>query len=83
MNSETASTSIQGRRSGANSSAAITADGRMHLQDQRNSRDVVLASASLRALHGLQGGLREHGRPLSPAVPAKPEGAGLDGAAAA
>ena len=68
MNSETLSTSIQGRRAGANPSAAITADGRMHLQDQRNSRDVVLKSLSSALLREVQPG---PGSPVreAPAVP--------------
>ena len=41
MNSEIYSTSVQTRRGSANASAAITADFRMHPQDQRNSRDVA------------------------------------------
>ena len=46
MNSETPSTSIQRNRAGANPPAAITPDRRMHLQDQLNSRDVVLAAGA-------------------------------------
>ena len=68
MNSETPSTSIQGRRAGANPSAAITADRRMRLQDQRNSRDVVLKSVGSAGLREPQPGA---GRQLreTPAVP--------------
>jgi hypothetical protein len=40
---EIPSTSVPARLTGAKPSAAITADRRMHPQERRNSRDVVLA----------------------------------------
>ncbi len=46
MNSEILSTSVLARQASANPLAAITADLRMHLQDQRNSGDVVLNPGS-------------------------------------
>jgi hypothetical protein len=68
MNSETPSTSIQGRRAGANPPAAITADRRMRLQDQRNSRDVVLICPSSAGLREAQPGPGSPARG-APAVP--------------
>jgi hypothetical protein len=68
MNSETPSTSIQRSRAGANPPAVITADCRMRLQDQRNSRDVVLFPVSSAGLRESRPG---HGRPLR-AAPGQP-----------
>ena len=56
MISEIPSISLRTRQSGAVPSVAITADRRVHLQDLRNSRDVVLnpgspAAASAQPAH--------------------------------
>jgi hypothetical protein len=68
MNSETPSTWIQTQQARANPSAVITADCRMHLQDQRNSRDVVLKSPGSAVLREVQA---RHDSPQDPA-PALP-----------
>jgi len=68
MNSETPSTSVLTPHASANPSAAITADCRMHLQDQRNSRDVVLNAVSSAGVREGQAGPGSPPRE-APAVP--------------
>jgi hypothetical protein len=66
MNSEILSASVLARQASAHPLAAITADPRMHLQDQRNSGDVVLKSAGSGKLKHSQ---RKPKCPVSVAVP--------------
>jgi hypothetical protein len=68
MNSETPSTWIQPQQARANPSAVITADCRMHLQDQRNSRDVVLKPSSSAVLRKIQPG-HQNPQDAAPALP--------------
>jgi hypothetical protein len=65
MNSEILSTSPLTRQAGGDPLAAITADRRMQLQDQRNSGDVVLSAGSGKP----KDSQREPKGPVSVAVP--------------